>query len=102
MKKVLDHFIVKPVKKTIVHFSLVMEAQIRDEYDLRPSWWEKNKALVFNILIYVITAGLCVATMYFTYKYNMGGFNNTPGWVKDFFSTFQAIQGSAISGSEII
>jgi hypothetical protein len=79
--------IIKPLKQSMRQTALELDRQIADMTGVKPSFWEQNKYLIGGVVIFGISALLCVAAMYMAYSYNTGVFDNPPTWLKDLLAT---------------
>ena len=60
-----------------------MDTNIKEEYQMRPGWWQKYGHLVLSFGI--VVAGLVVAVMMIVFAYQWGiDMGTAPEWVKTF------------------
>jgi len=77
----IQTFITKPVKASISQFVMEADTSIKDEFDIKPGWWEKYGGYVLTFII--VFAGAAVSIIFVIFGYKMGiDSSQIPAWAQ--------------------
>lgn len=80
----ITRFIIRPVSKLMRQFIINNDRVVEQETELDPTWWDKNKWIVFGLIMAIIFAGVCITMFVYSYQYSiemMTKSGNPPAWV---------------------
>ena len=80
----IKRFIVRPVSKLMRQFIINNDRVVEAETELDLTWWDKNKWIVFGLIMAIIFAGVCITMFVYSYQYSiemMTTSGNPPSWV---------------------
>lgn len=80
-----SRFIIKPVSKLMRQFIISNDRVVEQETEMQMTWWDKNKWIIFGLIMGIIFAGVCITMFVYAYQYSvemMTQSGNPPAWVQ--------------------
>lgn len=83
--KKIERFIIRPVSKLMRQFVIHSDAVIEKETEVQMTWWDKNKWIVFGLIMGIIFAGVCITMIIYAFQFSnelLQAGNTAPPWLQ--------------------
>lgn len=87
--KEICRFVLRPVPKMMRQFVLEQDRVVNSETDDNLTWWDKNKWIVFGLIMGLIFAGVCLTMIVYSYQFSADLITQSaqvPAWMQNILS----------------
>jgi hypothetical protein len=89
----IKRFIIRPVSKLMRQFVIHSDAVIERETEIKMTWWDKNKWIVFGLIMGIIVAGVCITMIVYSFQYSnslIEAGSQAPPWIQGLLNATQS------------